>query len=169
MENYLYDIVTCNLKKGIYISTFICVSVTLLFISTYLEFKHSTYLEFDNFNDLNVSLFEHQFVNMKNMNIVIVNEHEHHLTESKSCERMDLMVNYTKPSIVSSFGRGRTANQLTYFASGYAIWRQYGILNFLDKFQLDVLEKTFVLPESHQDSDIASYYLWREGKFSVEI
>ena len=80
------------------------------------------------------------------------------------CARMDLNVNYPKPSIVVSFGQGRTANQLCYFAAGYALWRDYGILNFLDIEQLDLLEKTFVFPKLKEENNNSPYYLWREGK-----
>ena len=82
---------------------------------------------------------------------------------------MDLNVNYSKPSIVVSFGHGRTANQLCDFASGYALWREYGILNFLDRKQIDILESTFVLPELNEENDNASYYLWREGKLFRKV
>ena len=48
---------------------------------------------------------------------------------------MDLNVNIPKPSIAVSFGGGRTANQLCNFASGYALWREFGILNYLDELE----------------------------------
>ena len=78
---------------------------------------------------------------------------------------MDLNVDVQKPSIAASFGDGRTANQLCNFASGYALWREYGILNYLDENQLKLLTTTFELPILNEESDTASYYLWRKGKF----
>ena len=51
------------------------------------------------------------------------------IKEFKACQRMNLNTNILQPSISASFGNGRLANQLCNFASGYAIWRQYGILN----------------------------------------
>ena len=77
---------------------------------------------------------------------------------------MDLNVNIPKPSIAVSFGGGRTANQLCNFASGYALWREFGILNYLDENQLNLLGTTFELPQLNEKSDTSSYYLWRKGK-----
>ena len=85
------------------------------------------------------------------------------LVTTKVCERMNLNVFYPKPSIVTSFGHGRTGNQLCYFATGYSLWRDYGILNFLAKRQIDMLENIFVLPKLDEESDNSPYYAWREG------
>ena len=84
--------------------------------------------------------------------------------QSKICSRMDLNVDIQKPSIAASFGDGRTANQLCNFASGYALWREFGILNYLDENQLNLLGTTFELPQLNEESDTSSYYLWRKGK-----
>ena len=78
---------------------------------------------------------------------------------------MDLNTDIQKPSIAASFGDGRTANQLCNFASGYALWREYGILNYLDENQLNLLRSTFELPILNEESDTSSYYLWRKGKY----
>jgi len=75
---------------------------------------------------------------------------------------MDLNVDIQKPSIAVSFGGGRTANQLCNFASGYALWREFGILNYLDENQLNLLGTTFELPQLNEESDTSSYYLWRK-------
>ena len=85
--------------------------------------------------------------------------------QSKICSRMDLNVGTQKPSIAASFGDGRTANQLCNFASGYALWREYGILNYLDEYQLNLLRTTFELPILNEENDTSSYYLWRKGKY----
>ena len=84
---------------------------------------------------------------------------------SKQCKRMDLNEDVRKPSIAASFGDGRTANQLCNFASGYALWKQYGILNFLDEHQYELLSKTFDLPKLDEESDNSSYYIWRKGRY----
>ena len=88
--------------------------------------------------------------------------------QSKACCRMVLNADVQKPSIVASFGNGRTANQLCNFASGYALWREYGIMNFLDENQLKRLEATFELPILNEKNDTSSCYLWRKGKFFNE-
>ena len=85
--------------------------------------------------------------------------------KSKICSRMDLNVDIQKPSIAASFGDGRTANQLCNFASGYALWREYGILNYLDEYQLNLLRTTFELPILNEENDTSSYYLWRKGNY----
>ena len=68
--------------------------------------------------------------NIKNMTIVSV--------ESK-CNRMKL--NSTQPhrSIVASFGNGRLGNQLSNFASSYALMKEYGMYPYISPMQLDLL------------------------------
>ena len=87
---------------------------------------------------------------------------------SKICSRMDLNVKSLKPSIAASFGDGRTANQLCNFATGYVLWKEYGILNFLDEPQLEILRNTFELPPLNEESDNSSYYIWRKGRYLNE-
>ena len=67
--------------------------------------------------------------------------------ESKTCIRMNLNTESKKSSIAVSFGGGRTANQLCEFATGYALWRQFGILNYIDNVQYEKLKRTFDLPK----------------------
>ena len=78
---------------------------------------------------------------------------------------MDLNEDVKKPSIAASFGDGRTANQLCNFATGYALWKQYGFLNFLDEHQYELLSKTFDLPKLDEENDNSSYYIWRKGRY----
>ena len=84
--------------------------------------------------------------------------------QSKECIRMNLETDMKKPSIAASFGGGRTANQLCEFASGYALWRQFGILNYIDVIQYDKLTKTFDLPAVNEYDNSSAYYIWNEGK-----
>ena len=79
-------------------------------------------------------------------------------------QRMNLETDLKKPSIAASFGGGRTANQLCEFASGYALWRQFGILNYIDAIQYDKLTKTFDLPAVNENDNSSAYYIWNEGK-----
>ena len=88
--------------------------------------------------------------------------------QSNMCKRMNLNVTTVKPSIAASFGEGRTANQLCEFATGYALWREFGILNYIEKRQLSTLEQTFQLPELNEDYNTSPYYIWREGKYSSD-
>ena len=87
---------------------------------------------------------------------------------SNMCKRMNLNGTIVKPSIAASFGKGRTANQLCEFATGYALWREYGILNYIEKMQLSILEQTFQLPKLDEDDNNSPYYVWRKGKYSNE-
>ena len=84
--------------------------------------------------------------------------------ESKACIRMNLDTEFQKPSIAASFGGGRTANQLCEFATGYALWRQFGILNYIDNVQYEKLKRTFDLPELNENDNSSSYYIWNEGE-----
>ena len=79
------------------------------------------------------------------------------------CEHMDLFTSHPKPSIVASFGLGRTGSQLGFFAAGYALWKDFGILNFISRQQLDILPNTFVLQEQREMLNNSTYYIWLEG------
>ena len=183
MKHYYIDQITFSTKKGLWVSLLFFASLTVFFMFAYhVEFKPSNYFAMYNLkNDNRVIMVKHQTVSIHHNDTHIIKTHEDEERNKKAdsiivkkggekskrlnkrCDRMFLKVNYSKPSIAASFGRGRTANQLCYFAAGYALWRQYGILNFIDKTQLDFLNKTFVLPELDDDGDSSPYYLWREG------
>ena len=90
------------------------------------------------------------------------------LLQTVGCHRIKLNLSYPQISLVVSLGNGRLANQLSNFASCYALWREYGMYHHLNTMQLGLLEKTFVLPKLNADADNASYYLWNTGKF-IEI
>ena len=62
---------------------------------------------------------------------------------------------------------GRIGNQLSRFASMYSVWREFGIYNFIDHGQLDILTNVFDLPESNKDSDDWPYFVWNTGKKSL--
>ena len=85
------------------------------------------------------------------------------------CEYMDLFTSLQKPSIAASFGQGRTGSQLCFFAAGYALWRDFGILNFISQEQLDILKNTFVLPEQNELLKNSTYYTWREGMLYLKL
>ena len=76
---------------------------------------------------------------------------------------MNLWLNHPQRSIVASLGNGRLGNQMSNFASCYALMREYGMYHYLDAEQLKLLENVFVLPEI-VDDDNASYYLWDTSK-----
>ena len=123
----------------------ILVLIITVFIVVHLVMEYIEYLEYyDKSTDINT------------------------LLRSNMCKRMNLTVTITKPSIAASFGEGRTANQLCEFATGYALWREYGILNYIEKRQLSTLEQTFQLPKLDEDNNNSPYYVWREGKYSNE-
>ena len=75
---------------------------------------------------------------------------------------MNLELNHPQRSIVASLGNGRLGNQMSNFASCYAIMREYGMYPYLDAEQLKSLKNVFAMPELVDDDD-ASYYLWDKG------
>ena len=85
-------------------------------------------------------------------------------TKSSNCDRMLLKLYHPQKSIVASLGNGRLGNQMSNFASGYAIMKEYGMYPYLGSNQLKSLRKVFLLPE-HANHDNASFFLWEEGKF----
>ena len=95
-------------------------------------------------------------------------DHSHNDTHD-DCEYMDLFTTLQKPSIAASFGQGRTGSQLCFFAAGYALWRDFGILNFISQEQLDILKNTFVLPEQNELLKNSTYYTWRKGMFYFKL
>ena len=92
-----------------------------------------------------------------------------HNNTHNDCEYMDLFTSLQKPSIAASFGQGRTGSQLCFFAAGYALWRDFGILNFISQEQLDILGNTFELPEQNELLKNSTYYTWREGMFYFKL
>ena len=92
-----------------------------------------------------------------------------HNDTHNDCDFMDLFTSLQKPSIAASFGQGRTGSQLCFFAAGYALWRDFGILNFISQEQLDILKNTFVLPEQNELLKNSTYYTWRKGMFYFQL
>ena len=170
MEVYSTDsFYFCNIKKGALITTFIFICVTIFVISTYIETKPSNYFSFYNvksFHNIDIQLSDSPNTRLNTSDIIIEERQENGVRGITPCNEFDLKVNHTMPSMAASFGQGRTANQLCYFATGYALWRQYGIRNFIDKHQLDLISETFTLPNSNGGTNGDPYYVWREGKFN---
>ena len=108
-------------------------------------------------------------------NIVVLNSEKmtaddlYHNDTYNDCEYMDLFTTLQKPSIAASFGQGRTGSQLCFFAAGYALWRDFGILNFISQEQLDILKNTFVLPEQNELLKNSTYYTWRKGMLYFKL
>ena len=86
------------------------------------------------------------------------------LPQNVSCLRMNLNLTHPQTSIVASLGNGRLGNQLSNFASCFAIWKEYGMYPYLDSMQLGLIEKVFDLPKL-EDTNNASYHLWNKGKY----
>ena len=84
-----------------------------------------------------------------------------------ACRRISDVVKKNSPSIAVSAiqqqAQARLGNQLSNFASGYAIWRDFGILNYMDPLQLQIIGKVFKLPTYEENYDNASYYVWLKG------
>ena len=89
------------------------------------------------------------------------------LNESRSinCRRMMLDLTHPQRSVVASLGNGRLGNQLSNFATCYAIQKEYKMYHYLNTFQLELLTNVFDFSKVPIDADDSSYYLWDEGKF----
>ena len=79
---------------------------------------------------------------------------------------MNLDLSHPQRSIVASLGNGRLGNQMSNFASCYALMKEYGMYHYLDAEYLKLVEKVFVMPEV-VDDDNASYYLWDTSKWVI--
>jgi hypothetical protein len=83
-----------------------------------------------------------------------------------ACKRISDVVKKNSASIaVSSIQRKQTrlGDQLSNFATGYAIWRDFGILNYMDPKQLSIIGKAFKLPTYDERDNDACYYTWLKG------
>ena len=67
-------------------------------------------------------------------------------------------------SIAVNFCRARLGNQLSVFSSQYAIWREFGIYNYIDINQWEKLNKVFDLPSPNSEDDSWPFYIWIPGK-----
>ena len=85
-----------------------------------------------------------------------------------ACKRISDVVKKNSSSIaVSSIQRKQTrlGDQLSNFATGYAIWRDFGILNYMDPKQLSIIGKAFKLPIYDETDNDACYYTWLKGLY----
>ena len=82
---------------------------------------------------------------------------------NSDCNRMNLQLHHHQRSIVASLGNGRLGNQMSNFASCYAVMREYGMYPYLNPSQLHALQKVFILPRLSKKGN-QSYYLWEKGK-----
>ena len=164
-----YETLICSLKRSLFISGLIYVCVTVFNLRFHymdqLVFKSKVY---EVHNPI-IGVFKNQTMKDNEYNDSFANTWRTKKKEPKDvsnkCTRMNLRVNTSKPSIAISFGQGRTANQLCYFATGYALWKEYGILNYISKDMLHILKETFILPPANDSNDNSPYYLWDEGNF----
>ena len=86
------------------------------------------------------------------------------MLHSVSCRRINLSLTHPQLSIVASLGNGRLGNQLSNFASCYAIWKEYGMHHYLNFMQLNIIQKVFELPKFEEEDNNAPYYIWDPGK-----
>ena len=77
---------------------------------------------------------------------------------------MNSKLNSLQKFVVATFYKGRLGNQLSSFASCYAISKEYQMYHYLNSKQLGILQKVFDLPEL-KDVENGSYYLWDKGRF----
>ena len=93
---------------------------------------------------------------------ILKHNHSSRLNNS-NCNRMTLQLHNPQRSIVASLGNGRLGNQMSNFASCYAVMREYGMYPYLNPSQLHALQKVFILPRL-PNGENQSYYLWEKGK-----
>ena len=79
-----------------------------------------------------------------------------------NCQRINLKLSSPQRSIVASLGNGRLGNQLSNFASCYAISKEYVMYHYLNSMQLEILQNVFDLPKWNNVEN-GSYYLWDTG------
>ena len=75
---------------------------------------------------------------------------------------MKLKLKDKQRSIIANFGDGRLGNQLSNFATNYAILKDYGMYPYINSMQHNILKAVFSLPKLN-DMDNASYYIWDTG------
>ena len=88
------------------------------------------------------------------------------ILQNVSCRRINLSLAHPQVSIVASGGKGRLGNQLSNFASCYAIWKEYGMHHYLESMQLNIIETVFELPKFKEEDNNAPYYIWDPGKYT---
>ncbi len=75
---------------------------------------------------------------------------------------MKLKLKNQQRSIIANFGDGRLGNQLSNFATNYAISKDYGMYQYINSMQHSIIKSVFNLPELN-DMDNSSYYIWHTG------
>ena len=85
------------------------------------------------------------------------------IKKASDCLRLRRILKKGYTSLLSSFCRWRLGNQMSAFATGFAVWRRFGIRNFLVGDQFDTLKDIFDLPVP-QTNYIADwpFYVWSE-------
>ena len=86
-----------------------------------------------------------------------------------ACRRMNFKLRPSQPSIVVNFNNGRLGNKLCAFASAYALWKDYGMYNYITPYQYIHFGKVFQFPHLREDKEHYSYYLWRQGRLSASF
>ena len=93
-----------------------------------------------------------------------------YIRKAATCEVMKFLLNkknITHRPIATTFGQGQLGNQMSTFASLYAIRREFGIYNFVGPHQLNAIAKAFDLPypiKSPEDIDSWPYLVWDDSK-----
>ena len=85
-------------------------------------------------------------------------------TGVRECNMWKAVKNQGYPSLLTSFCRWRLGNQLSSLATGYALWRRFGIRNVIVGDQFDSLRDIFYIPVPKKNiiSDWP-YYVWNES------
>ena len=90
-------------------------------------------------------------------------------TGVKECNMWKAVSSKGYRSLITSFCRWRLGNQLSSFATGYALWRRFGIRNVIVGDQFDSIRDIFNVPVPKKNivSDWP-YYVWNESKYNYE-
>ena len=67
-------------------------------------------------------------------------------TGTKECNMWKAVSSKGYRSLITSFCRWRLGNQLSSFATGYALWRRLGVRNVIVRDQFDYLRNIFYIP-----------------------
>ena len=90
-------------------------------------------------------------------------------TGTKECNMWKAVSSKGYRSLITSFCRWRLGNQLSSFATGYALWRRFGFQNVIVGDQFDSLRDIFYIPVPKKN--IISnwpYYVWNESTIIYE-
>ena len=84
---------------------------------------------------------------------------------SSDCLKLTRIPKKNSMSVLTAFCRWRLGNQMSAFATGYALWRTFGVRNFIVGDHYEKLSEVFHLPVPKQNYVSGwPYHVWTESK-----